>query len=103
MAWPQEDVDALTEPASLNEKLDIIKQIQMTEPEKVQMLKTKLSSEQWAALNMKIQYQARQDPALKQDLEVAEAMGGRAQRRNVICAWVLDPREESATRTFPWA
>ena len=63
----------------------------MTEQEKVQMLKTKLSSEQWTALNMKILYQAWKDPALKQDLEVAEAMGGRAQRRNVICAWVLDP------------
>jgi hypothetical protein len=63
----------------------------MTDQEKVQMLETKLSNEQWTTLNMKIQYQSRKDLALKQDLEVAEAMGGRAQRRNVICAWVLDP------------
>ena len=91
LAWSQEEVDALTEPASLNEKLELIKQTEMTEQEKVQMLKTKLSSEQWTALNMKIQYLARKDPALKQDLEAAEAMGGRAHRRNVICAWVLDP------------
>jgi hypothetical protein len=91
MAWSQEDVDALTEPASLNEKLELIKHIEMIEQEKVQTLKTNLSSEQWVALNIKIEYQARKDLALKQDLEVAEAMGGRAQRRNVICPWVLDP------------
>ena len=91
MAWSQEDVDALTRPASLNEKLELINQIEMAEHEKVQMLKVKLSNEQRAALNMKIQYQARKDPALKQYLEVAEAMGGRAQRRNVIGAWVPDP------------
>ena len=91
MAWSQEDAHTLTEPASLSEKLELIKQIEMIEQEKVQMLKTKLSSEQWTALNMKIQYQARKGIALKQVLEVAEATGGRAQRRNVICAWVLDP------------
>ena len=28
---------------------------------------------------------------MKQNLEVAEATGGRAQMRNVIWAWVLDP------------
>jgi len=91
MAWSQEDVDALTEPASSNENLKLINQSAMTEQEKVQMLSTKLSNEQWAALNVQIQYQTKKDPALKQDLEVAEAMGGRAQGRNVICAWVLDP------------
>ena len=91
MAWSQEDVNALTYVASLSEKLEIINQIAMTEQKQVQMLKLKLSNEQLTALNMKIQYQAKKDPALKHDLEVAEAMGGRAQRRNVICAWVLGP------------
>ena len=91
MAWSQEDVDALTEPASSNENLKLINQSAMTEQEKVQRLNITLSREQRTALNLKIQYQAKKDPALKQDLEVAEAMGGRAQGRNVICAWVLDP------------
>ena len=98
MAWSQEDVDALTEPASLNEKLELIKKIEMTEQEKVQMLKTKLSSEQWTAVNMKIQYQARKDPALKQDLEVAGLWA--AAHRGAMSAVLgcLNPREESATR-----
>ena len=59
-------------------KLELINQIEMTEHEKVQMLNMRLSSEQRTSLNVK-------------DLEVAEAMGGRAQRRAVICAWALGP------------
>eukprot|EP00969_Alexandrium_andersonii_P028814 1258097-Alexandrium_andersonii.AAC.1 len=40
---------------------------------------------------MRANYAASQDGELGKDFEEAQMSGGRSERRNVICGWVLDP------------
>ncbi|CAK0878501.1 unnamed protein product [Prorocentrum cordatum] len=83
---------ALSVRGSLQEKIDILKNhSELTDLQKLNMLKTKLTEGDWAALNGRVNRALEKDKDLATEIETAFDNGGRSERRNAICAWVLDP------------
>ena len=76
----------------MQEKIDILKNHQdLSEIQKLNLLKTKLTEGDWAALNGRVGRATDKDEELGKEIEKAQNDGGRSERRNAICAWVLDP------------
>ena len=72
-----EDGLALSTTQTLNEKLAILRSnTSLSAAEKVKLLKTKLSSDEWVSLNGKASYAAKSNEDLKNDLETSQETGG---------------------------
>lgn len=82
---------ALSETASVADKIQAVRALELSDGEKLKHLQRMLSTNDWTKLNMNANYAAKKDATLHQDMQAASSEGGRAQRRHIIMAWALDP------------
>ena len=86
---------ALSRSTSLNEKLQLLRNSDLNESEKMELLQKSLGHKDWKAIHGRAHTAAKNDPELKEDLEETDT--GK-DRRKTIAAWLLDPRRGAVYR-----
>ena len=86
---------ALSRSQSLNEKLQLLRNSDLNETEKMDLLQKSLAHNDWKAIHGRVQTAAKNDTELNQDLEQS---GDRENRRKTIAAWLLDPKRGAVYR-----
>ncbi len=79
---------ALSRSETLNDKLQLLRNSDLNEAEKMELLQKSLLHKDWKAIHGRVQTAAAKDSELRQDL--AQSEGG--DRRKTIAAWLLDPK-----------
>ena len=83
---------ALTNAMTLDDKMTVImKRSDLDSEQKLELIKTSLNKTDWTHLNARAYNTAKNDKKLNEDLDTANANGGRKGRRDAMCAWILDP------------
>ena len=85
---------ALSRSTSLNEKLQLLRNSDLNESEKMELLQKSLGHKDWKAIHGRAHTAAKNDPELKEDLEETDTKD----RRKMIAAWLLDPRRGAVYR-----
>jgi hypothetical protein len=79
---------ALSRSETLNDKLQLLRNSDLNEAEKMELLQKSLLHKDWKAINGRVQTAAAKDSELRQDLAQSEG----PDRRKTIAAWLLDPK-----------
>jgi hypothetical protein len=79
---------ALSRSETLNDKLQLLRNSDLNEAEKMELLQKSLLHKDWKAIHGRVQTAAAKDSELRQDLAQSEG----ADRRKTIAAWLLDPK-----------
>ena len=80
---------ALSRSETLNEKLQLLRNSDLNEAEKMELMQKSLLHKDWKAIHGRVHTAAAKDPELQQDLAQS---GEGPDRRKTIAAWLLDPR-----------
>ena len=80
--------ETLSEAGSINEKLDILKNADISPNEKLKLMHLNLSHPEWVKLHGRFSTAAEKDKELKTSHELALS---RSEKRNLIAAFFLDP------------
>ena len=79
---------ALSRSETLNDKLQLLRNSDLNEAEKMELLQKSLLHKDWKAIHGRVQTAAAKDSELRQDLAQSEG----PDRRKTIAAWLLDPK-----------
>lgn len=79
---------ALSRSETLNDKLQLLRNSDLNEAEKMALLQKNLVHKDWKAIHGRVHTAAAKDPELQQDLAQSDG----PDRRKTIAAWLLDPK-----------
>ena len=76
---------------SLNERIKLVKDLNISTQEKVALLNKNFSRDDWKGIHQKVKHAVEKDETLKKDIQEAQAHGGLPAVKTTKAAWILDP------------
>ena len=76
---------------SLNERIKLVKDLNLSTQEKVALLNKNFSHKDWQGIHQKVKHAIDKDENFKKDIQEAQAHGGLPAVKMTKAAWILDP------------